>query len=1014
MRCSSWMSVPLLLLSACALTETTPPTPQAEAAQTLIVEPSTLQLVVGTSVQLDIRVLPAQAADQTVQFSSEPAGVVAVSEAGSVTALATGAATLHVSLPRDGLAASVQIVVWPAAHVSDGCEPADPRDLSRFPACPTGGGIYGRWIADAHGLPAYDFTLDQRSDPRAVWPHSEAGPPISRERRDHFIVLGNRRINFLAVDDGYVSLYSQERAPLFLNRFAEDQRNLGGGFSYIQHRGRTHATAHRYASDRTSSRRIFGAGYFQTDSKQDGLRVQHTIFAPAGDDPILIDEVEIENLSDEEITPHHVEYWDVNRHQLLINWVRTGLGAAPSDRSRDQLNDRFVQRSEYDAANRVLWISTRLKPGVPLPDASTASREDLYPPTVFLAALDAPVDASYGDQDVFFGSGTPAQPEAVQRLLPSCELAPRSALGQPGMLALRSDLRLSARAKRTLRFAYGYVPSTPGSPSPQRPEKLVSMLDAYRGGNGLAESLTRLRPQLVYAYAPTLPLLHRETAWRSQLLLGHTVYNTYYQEHYTPQGSAYLYLHGADGVPRDQALFALSLAYVDPALAKGNLRLMLSLQDGKTGKLPYSMTNFGQIDGALIHNNPSDLDLFLFLAVGEYIAATADLAFLRESVPYYPRGSAPPAGIASDSVLDHLRVAFRHLKNDVGLGPNGLIRIQDGDWSDGIVYEDLSPTAIAFTQAKGESVPNSQMALYALPIMAAQIEAHDAALAAELRAFSAALVAPVRKTFGGRWFGRAWLRNSLDQPYLKGNDQRSDPFRANFIDLEAQPWGILSGLLSSAERDTLIDNVWTRLDAPSSIGPSLREGGMVWPAISQLMTWAYARSRPQLAWRSLKAHLYATHAMRFPEVWPGIWSAPDGLNSTDGQSWVSPVTPMTDFPVANINADAMWILGLLRTVGVQPSSDGKGLDISPAWGIGYDDFVVETALLRVESQAHRLAGEYRAHNAGRLSLRLTLPLGARATLRIDDRDVAVDSGQQTLVLPLVFTRGQRIRFEARF
>lgn len=1001
----------LLMIAACAPHD---PASGDIPAQSLRVEPSSLQLLVGESAQISVQILPQGATSAALAFSSEPPAVVAVTADGRVTALATGIATVSISLDAAGLSATLPVTVWPAAQSGPGCASADPRDLSQFPPCAAGAGIYGAWIVDSYGLPAYQFTLDQHSDPRGVWPHSEAGPPISRERRDHFIVLGNRRLNFMAVDDGYVSVYSHERAPTFLNRFAEDQRNLGGGFSYIHDSGQVYASAYRYARDRSQSRRVFGAGYFQTETQQGGLRVQHTIVAPSGDDPLLIDEVEIENRSEQTKTPQHFEYWDVNRHQLLINWVRTGLGAAPSDRSRDQLNDRFVQRSEYDAANQLLWIMTTAKPGVPLPDANAPSREDLYPPTLFLAALDAPVDASYGDQEAFFGAGSLAQPEAVARVLPSQQLVARGALGQPGLLVLRSDLTLAAHAKRTLRFAYGYVPSVPGSPSPQAPEKVLALLEPYRRRNVLAESLSRLRPQLVYAYEPTLPLLHREAAWRSQLLLGNTVYSDYYKQHYTPQGSAYLYLHGADGVPRDQALFTLPLCYVDPALAKGNLRLLLSLIDGKTGKLPYSMTNFGQTDGALIHNNPSDLDLFLFLAMGEYMAATGNLAFLQESVPYYPRGSSPPAGIASDTVLDHLRAAFRHLTNDVGVGPNGLIRIQDGDWSDGIVYEDLSPTAIAFTQAKGESIPNSQMALYALPLLAAQLAAHDAALAADLQAFAAALRQPVRKTFGGRWFGRAWLRNSLDQPYLKGNDQIRDPFRANFIDLEAQPWGILSGLLSVSEQDALIDNVWTRLDAPSEIGPTLREGTMVWPAISHLMTWAYARSRPQRAWRSLQTQLYGTHASHFPQVWPGIWSAPDGLNAADGQSWASPVTPMTDFPVANMNADAMWILGLLRTAGVQPSADGKGLDIAPSWGTGHDDFIVDTALLRVEAQAHRLAGEYRAHNDGQITLRLTPPAGVHATLRVDDQLVPVDPAARPLVISRLCKQGQRVRFDVRF
>lgn len=49
----------------------------------------------------------------------------------------------------------------------------------------------------------------------------------------------------------------------------------------------------------------------------------------------------------------------------------------------------------------------------------------------------------------------------------------------------------------------------------------------------------------------------RETVWRSYQLIANTVFLEYYNSHVIPQGSAYLYLHGADGAPRDQSLFVL-------------------------------------------------------------------------------------------------------------------------------------------------------------------------------------------------------------------------------------------------------------------------------------------------------------------------------------------------------------------------------------------------------------------------------------------------------------------------
>jgi hypothetical protein len=48
-------------------------------------------------------------------------------------------------------------------------------------------------------------------------------------------------------------------------------------------------------------------------------------------------------------------------------------------------------------------------------------------------------------------------------------------------------------------------------------------------------------------------------------------------------------------------------------------------------------------------------------------------------------------------------------------------------------------------------------------------------------------------------------------------------------------------------------------------------------------------------------------------VWLGVMAGPDGWNSIGGSypggTWVSPVTPMTDFPVSNSNPDSMFLFG---------------------------------------------------------------------------------------------------------
>ena len=875
---------------------------------------------------------------------------------------------------------------------------SDASALRTFAPCPDGGGIYGTWILDRYGLPAFEYQLDERTDPRGVRPNSEDIVPLNKKRTDHFHVMGNDRAKFIAVDDGYVTLFGDERGPTFYNRFAEDQQNLGGGFSYVKDGSQTYATMFKYAPAGARTRRIFGMGYYETETETGGLLVRHTIHAPEGDAAFLIDDVVVKNTSSARKDVQHYEYWDVNRHQIKSNWVRTGLAAAPSDAARDGLNDNFDQQVAWDAAQKTLTATMTARGATPA--FSAVSDIDWYPAPVYLTALSGNVDGVYTDQARFFG-GNVRQPDVVSRgNVASDVLARRSASGQPATLAMRSDLTIEAGQERSLRFAYGYQPSG----------VLAGSASAYRGNaDPLADSLTRWKERLGYVHVPGAKYLHRETAWRTQALLAATVKNDYYGTKYTAQGSAYLYLHGADGVPRDQSLYAMATSYLDPSIAKGTLKQVMSVTDATSGQIAYSFTNVGMTEGAAIHNQPSDIDIYFLLGLSEYLAATGDAAVLDEQVEFYPKGSASlPPGAGGKTVLDHARAAFTHLRDAVGLGDHGLVRLADGDWDDGILLTDKSPTAIGNTQRWGESVPNSQMAVVALPLAADILGGRDAALASQMRTYVAALRPNVASTFTTRWFGRAWMHNTINQEYMLHNDLTSDPYHASGIDLQAQPWGLLGEVLDDANRGRVLDEVEARLDTRSpAMGPRMAPGDSVWPAISQVMTWAYARYRPASAWRSLDDQTYVAHANAFPNSWVGVLAAPDGL-AADGGTWSSPVTPMEDFPVANMNPEAMWLIGLLRTAGVEPL--GNGLLVQPRGAPGRDTYVLDLPLLRLEVSPTRIAGEYRAKNAGATTL--TIAIGGN-TSHASVRGVAVNAPitNGRVALPLTFAAGERIVFE---
>jgi hypothetical protein len=195
----------------------------------------------------------------------------------------------------------------------------------------------------------------------------------------------------------------------------------------------------------------------------------------------------------------------------------------------------------------------------------------------------------------------------------------------------------------------------------------------------------------------------------------------------------------------------------------------------------------------------------------------------------------------------------------------------------------------------------------------------------------------------------------------------------------------------------------------------LEPKGQVWPAISQLLTWGYQRSRPDLAWRSLNRHSFAVHASVFPTIWFNIWTGPDGTNSfymtNPGGTWASPVTPMTDSPGMNANQDAMALLGLLRVCGIEPARTGDGLDIAPKSPT--ERYVLQTELLHLDVAPGRIKGEYRAANDGAIILHIYLPpLAAEVSATLNGvvlADFPIEHGCGDLALH--FTKGQHIPFE---
>lgn len=859
-------------------------------------------------------------------------------------------------------------------------------DISTFVDCSTGSGIFGRWFVDDLGLPAYLYAFDQHTDDRASFYNTEKdeeGNPL--DRRDHWAAFGNHRVNAMFFNDGHIEVVTQDRGVEYLNKLDIEQGNHAGGYSFIDDGEGVWSTAYRYRKRGATTRRVFGMGYAESVNTYRDIRVTRTTVAPWGDAPLVVSDVRVENQSAKRKNVRHYEYWDVARRPIEINWAVSGtaLSSAPATarRLRDSRNELFLENVSYDPAEHLLGVRRTHAPGTNPPPIEEPNFLDYHPGDPFLAALVGDVHDVYVDQSVFFGEGDPSAPEAVVKRSPGLGVAGGSlaaglsAKGQPNLFVLRSDLVLEPGETKHLRFAYGYAPMG-------QPWTIDGALKDP-STDPKADYAQAIRSQLMYFASDRDPVVHREMAWHTYQIEASVGRRDYWQTRVVPQGSAYLYLHGADGAARDLGIFAVPLVYTNPGLARDELALYMGIQFAAESRFSYAFQGHGMLDDAGIHSAPSDLPIFFLWALGEYLGATGDLDYLDERVPFYPREADPDA-----TVWDHLVGAVRHLFDVVGTGEHGLIRVGTGDWSDGIVME--APDRDLAVE-KGESVPNTQMAVAILPRIADLVEPRDAVLAGEIRQH----VGEYRDAAAAQWSGSFFYRAYFGD---------GKPVGSSSPNLESQVWALVGDVFAEpSHRDALVGAIAEKLDdvgAPT--GATMWPGGDVWPAISGLLTYGYTRKEPDRAWNHLARNTMAAHAVAFPAVWYGIWSGPDGLNSDGGsrpgESWASVVTPMVDFPVQNNNQHTMPILAALRVAGVEAVA--SGIRVAPA--VPSRQLTMRTHMVDVSLRDAVIEVWYRPTGNAARTVTVVAPEGETIqSAEVNGEPVSVGASQREIEIPAV-------------
>lgn len=896
----------------------------------------------------------------------------------------------------------------PSVHAATGADTASPS---------FGSGYFGQWETDAFGLPAYRYTCDQTKDPQAVQAVNEAW----RSKTDHIHQFGNDRIVAIASNYGYVQLRQDEGSPKFLNDYFPARNCFGGGIGYLVD-GALSVGTHYPASSAAFFQRTFGTGYFRKQLRASSFEIDQHIFAPFGDDPVLISQVTIRNRSAQRRSPRWIEYWGCRPYQFSYRSLMEGSVVSTADAApqlRRDLSQRFESRFEAlphkagllvrhrflgrSAEEEGLWQklqdSLHKNPtgyfGGPVPAfAPGAGMDDLAPPATFLVSLDAPASAFGTDATAFFRNDPENPPGLLSPLASST-----NANGEPAFLLERA-LDLDPQQSRTLTFLYGYLPegftiSALVGKYSEDPSTLLARSSKKWQGNSLSFSVD------------SQPWVEREIAWNGGYLRSALTYDSFFREHILSQGAGYQYLAGLQGAARDPLQHALPLIFTDPAIVRGILRYTLK-EVQPDGSIPYGIV--GSAVPMPCRYRPSDSELWVLWLASEYVLATRDTAFLDERVPVYPaKGVSQPM----KTVRELLAHCFHHITEVIGIGEHGLQRILNGDWNDSIVVNRLTPAQVADVTAHGESVLNAAMACWVFDDYARLLEyTNQLPDAAAARAKAEAQRQAVRRQWAGRWFRRAWLGKDLG---WNGEKQ---------LWLEPQPWALLGGCTTPEQTSTLLRAIDDLSRRPSPIGallqspadPTMKDAagtgtnGGIFAAINATLIWALAQHDGAMAWDEWKKNTFAAHADHYPDMWFGIWSGPDAYDSIFAKH---PGATAPDFPVLNMHSHAWPLYTATKLLGLDFNQ--QGLHLRPVLPEPAYEFRSPLFGLR-KSMPGRYEGWYQPSQAGRWKITMELSDPERAAISklfVNGVSTPLDTASRGITFAGESQHGQPLRWELR-
>ncbi|KGE18729.1 GH36-type glycosyl hydrolase domain-containing protein [Paenibacillus wynnii] len=407
----------------------------------------------------------------------------------------------------------------------------------------------------------------------------------------------------------------------------------------------------------------------------------------------------------------------------------------------------------------------------------------------------------------------------------------------------------------------------------------------------LTDSKSQFQGELTGAYAhlwrqalPCLedesdPVLRCEMLWNAYTLEAMATYSQYFRETYIPQGTVYAYHLGENASNRDHLQHALPLMYTNPKLAKSSIRYAM-MHSSTDGEIKRQNIGFGYSDPGVYME--SDEQIYMFMAVAEYLRITGEYAFLDERVYYYPVENG-----RSETVINLLVKHFIYLRDVVGRGRHGLIKMLNSDWSDSF-FHPYSPNIYS---GFAQSHLNTAMALSVLPAFIRELKEYAALagptsiledLIEQAGEYYDEIYAAYMADMEGRTFSPRCYLCEDDEPMLK--------FGMDTLCIEPQPFLLQVESFPLERKKQLYHEIKTRVLDMEKHGARTREvplwgsgnaeDGGIWFSHQGPLIIGIASFDKAEAVKLLKKLSFHRFAENYPDYWLGHWTFADVLESS--------------------------------------------------------------------------------------------------------------------------------------